>query len=199
VAGGLVIVMIGLSRMYLGVHFPHDVLGGWILGLIVLLLFIRLEKPVTSWWARHTDAVQVGLGFLLSLLLIGVGYMILAFISGSPDPQEWASYAVEARNPETYINYGALLFGAISGIVCMRRWANFKVDGAWWKKLLRYLVGVAGVAILYFGLDLVFGLVAEDASVLGLILRYLRYAAAVYWVVFLAPWLFIKLKLADAV
>jgi undecaprenyl-diphosphatase len=30
------IILIGISRVYLGAHYPSDVLGGWIIGVIVL-------------------------------------------------------------------------------------------------------------------------------------------------------------------
>lgn len=38
----LLIVLIGLSRVYVGVHYVSDVLGGFILGLVYLIIYIGL-------------------------------------------------------------------------------------------------------------------------------------------------------------
>src|SRR3990172_2483279 len=48
--GALVLIAaISFSRVYLGVHFPGDVLTGWILGALFLALFVALEKPAALW------------------------------------------------------------------------------------------------------------------------------------------------------
>jgi hypothetical protein len=60
------------------------------------------------------------------------------------------------------------------------------------KRLLRYLVGLVGIFILYFGLKL---LLPEEPLMIGIVIRYARYALIGFWVTFLAPWLFRRLHL----
>ena len=47
------------------------------------------------------------------------------------------------------------------------------------------------------GLDVLFGMIAADETVLGIILRYIRYGMVSLWGIFGAPWVFLKLKLAS--
>ena len=43
---GLCALLIGISRVVVGVHFPVDVVGGWILGSLTSYLFYRLFKKI---------------------------------------------------------------------------------------------------------------------------------------------------------
>ncbi len=81
----------------------------------------------------------------------------------------------------------------------MRAHALFQVQGSGLQRLGRYLLGIAGVLLIYFGLDQLFGLIAVDETILGYILRYGRYAAVAFWATFGAPWVFIKIGLARPV
>lgn len=45
------VLLIGFSRLYLGVHWPSDVLGGYIVGLLWLFLSIRALHLVERRWS----------------------------------------------------------------------------------------------------------------------------------------------------
>ncbi len=44
----IIIFLIGLSRMYLGVHYPYQVISGWVIGLVILVLWVRRFDDYTE-------------------------------------------------------------------------------------------------------------------------------------------------------
>ena len=43
---GVLIFLIGISRIYLGAHYPSDVIGGWLLGAVGLYVIIHYIQPI---------------------------------------------------------------------------------------------------------------------------------------------------------
>ncbi len=127
----IIIFMISISRLYLGVHFPHDVVGGWLIGLIVLFIFIKYEKKATRWLKTHSIRIQIGFGFAISIFFIIVGLLVNVIIAGTPDPEKWAQFTSEARSLISYFTLAGALFGAITGYVMMKSKANYLTDGPW--------------------------------------------------------------------
>jgi membrane-associated phospholipid phosphatase len=197
---GIIAFLIGFSRMYLGVHFPHDVLLGWLLGGLLLWLTVRFWDPVAAWAKKLSMGRQVLAAFVASLVLIVlplIPYLWLKLTNWQPDPS-WASYATEAVSLSGAFTSAGVFFGLLAGLAWLSHRGGFKTTGVWWKLVLRFLVGVVGVLVFYLGLDVLFGLIAPDAeAVLPFILRFVRYAFVGAWVSAGAPWLFIRLKLAE--
>jgi membrane-associated phospholipid phosphatase len=197
----LIILFISLSRLYLGVHFPADVLVGWVFGTLLLYAFLRLEKPVGDWIQRiHLrSALLVCVGFSLAFLALGA--LILNLTAEQEIPAEWtqspqvAVAAGETFDPRSYdsiVSGAGTLLGLTAGGVLLFRWNQFSAEGTLDKRVLRYLVGTATLGMIFFGLRILF---PSDDSLLSIALRYVRYAITGFHVTYSAPRLFVALRL----
>ncbi len=192
----LLIVLIGLSRLFLGVHFPHDVLFGWLTGAILLWIVLRFWDPLVAWVKQQGVVRQVlaaFLGSLAALLLPVLPYIWLKVTNWGP-PQEWASFASQAVSLQNSVTAAGTIFGLLLGLVWLARQGGFQTRGLWWKLVLRYFLGVGGLLIIRYALKFIF---PEGETFLAYFLRYFRYLLIGVWVTGAAPWLFIRLKLSE--
>jgi len=175
----LLIVGISLSRIVLGVHFPQDIVGGLIIGLILTVLVAWVTPGVSRWLGRQAAGVQLSLAVGVPLVLL---FLHPADVDGS--------YPAEAA-----VTTMSALVGLGIGVVMERARVRFRVAGEWWRRGLRLLVGLALVVACYVGPRL---LIPQDLPHLAEVgLRFVRYALLGWVVAFLAPLLFVRVGLAQ--
>lgn len=192
----LLILALGWSRLQLGVHYPIDTVTGFTVGGLLLLAYLRFRTPVTVWFVRHSAWQQVGIAFGLSIVLVGLGAAARLGLAGSSVPTTWVG--IDPADPpyslDSVVTAAATLFGIASGLVLLGRRGGYETDGTWWRRVLRYPVGLVGVAIIYLALGT--GPTGDDA--LALVVRYVQYGLIGLWMSVGAPLLFVRLRLAPA-
>ena len=170
----------GLGRMLAGVHFPQDVLGGIVLGLLVLALFIRIEKPVSAFWNQRTMIQQAMLIGLLSGSLI-----VLVFLAFD-----------DLARMESYLTMAGLLAGGGLAAGIEPRFIRFLPHTGRVRVITQYILGIALCIGLLIGLKAAFAAL-DEVGRLAAVLRVVRYGLVAFTALGLWPLLSIRSGLSQ--
>lgn len=198
----LLIFLIGISRIYLGAHFPHDVLFGWLFGAIILWAFVRFWEPVSTWLGTKTFRQHVIISLIASMALIVLGVTVTGLRSNFQVPSLWIDNALLAGtelpapiDANNIFTSAGTFFGLALGLAWIHVQGGYQAEGPVWKRVLRYIIGLIGVLILWMGLGAIF---PRGDSILVYSLRFIRYAFVGWWVTGGAPWIFQHFKLTTS-
>ncbi len=193
----LMIILMGFSRVYLGVHFVHDVFAGLGLAILLLVGYLIWERRFAAGFHKRILGQKLLAGLLVPLILTAV-YLIVRLIIGEADTGvAWAAFAPEAEleGLESVATAVGALLGAGIGLLLEGSRVRFRVDGPVWQRALRFLFGMAGAVAVWGGLRAVF---PADPLWLAIPLRIIRYGLTLFWIGYTAPYLFVRLRLAQA-
>lgn len=160
----LTVFLIGLSRLYLGLHWPLDVLGGWAIGAILLLLLQR-SRPFWS-GERQSLALKLILAVALPLVAVGLNRLLLPT----------AAYA------SVWLQVGAFA-GLMAGSALEEAYVGFDPRrGSVWIQVAKCILGFFLLLAVKEG----FKVVLPDTGMGDLV----RYFLVTLSATLVAPWLF---------
>ena len=187
---GLLVLLIGFSRMYLGAHYPSDVGAGLVLGAAAVLVMYPLFQK-----AKESPRFMYGL--LAALLVITLGY--LAFVGLWKFPAD--AYEIDAvtgsSNHANGMKNAWSLLGSLLGLIVgytADRKTQFSEKAPLVGQICKTVLGLAILVALKVLLKKLFSMISEDLFWDGL-----RYFCMVAFAVGLWPlsfpfWAKLKLK-----
>ncbi len=132
----LFILLVGLSRIYLGVHYPTDVLSGYFLGAFFLWVLFKKGPVVQQWMSGLRTATKIAVIVSCAAVL---GVLLLLWAPPGV-PISWA------------IGSLGMYLGISFGWLAKNRWLTFEADGPWMQRITRFILGtVILYTVFHFG------------------------------------------------
>ncbi len=168
----IICALVALSRMYLGVHTPIDVLVS--IGVAAALIF--LIKPLMDKAYENHKIMYITLS-CMALMALG----LILYVEFYKFPAD-----IDIHNLESGIKNAYTLFGATVGMIIAffleTKYVNFSTEGKWYTQIIKLVVGLALVLGIKAGLKPVLNFICMSHP----IAHSIRYAlivlfAAVVW------------------
>ena len=174
IAAAIVIILVAVSRLYLGVHWPVDVAAGLVFGVLLAFIIMRLVDKL------YDNFKKLQLVFQIINYVIMASLAILFYIN--------LNFFDESLKLADYFKVSGMFMGFSGGFFLEKLNLDFDASkGSRLKKGLRFVIGLAGAAGFLFGLKAVF----PDHLILDMV----RYSLPGTWVSFLWPFLGAKIGL----
>ncbi|WP_191272709.1 phosphatase PAP2 family protein [Nocardiopsis terrae] len=193
-----VIALVALSRIYLGVHFPSDVLAGLLVGGALLWAVLRWEDRVLAWW-RSLDTVR-WVSYLLALTLVpcaaATAWQFGVRGDWTVPAAEWIGATPTDPAGHTlaglYTAGGALL-GGVLGLTLLHRRGWYSAAGAVTARAARFVLGISVVVLILVLEQVLFrGLSGFPAALVA----FAVYGVTAFWACYGAPEMFVRSGLA---
>lgn len=185
IIGILMIIGAGISRLYLGVHWPMDVIVAWGFGIVLSIIFIKLF-----------DYIDDSKNYYILVVLILIFGVCTYFIGGEDLYKMFGLYtgfALGYMVEDTFINFSTENETRRKNIFAKN---PSKKEGLG-KKILRFVVGIISLLAVYLLLNYVQDtLIVNKTEEIINIIKYFKYTIVVFWGVAGAPALFKLFKLA---
>ena len=133
-------VLVCFSRMYIGVHFPSDVLVGAGTALILIGL---LKKPTLQGGLREMKAVIAA--------MLAVSVLFLLYVSFWNFPADMDPHNMASGTKNAYTMIGCLTGVAIVYLVDIK-YLHFSEKAVWWVQIIKITVGLGLVLAVKEGL-----------------------------------------------
>ena len=133
-------VLVGFSRMYVGVHTPADVLVGAATALVLIFL---LRKPTLEGGIRQMKAVIAA--------MVAVSVLFLLYVSFWNFPADMDQHNMESGIKNAYTMIGCLTGVAIVYLVDVK-YLHFPEKAVWWVQIIKIIVGLGLVLAVKEGL-----------------------------------------------
>ena len=133
-------VLVGFSRMYVGVHTPYDVLVGAACALLLVICF----KPIVM--GTNEKAMYILMGILL---ITGIGYLL--YVKLYAFPADFDAHNLSSATNNAYTMLGCLL-GMFAVYFGEKKWVKFSTEASWWVQIITVALGLGLVLAVKAGL-----------------------------------------------